>query len=95
LHFVGPADLFNFFFWSADFAFLCSPVSGKKFSTVAECHPHFTIEMERCRQMCQESFRFQQGCQIFLGATYQNGEKCTKLTQIIPNGHKIYQMALK
>jgi hypothetical protein len=42
-----------------------------------------------------------QGCQIFLGTTYQNGEKCTKLpkytkwTQNIPNGHKIYLMAVK
>jgi hypothetical protein len=29
-----------------------------------------------------------QGCQIFLGTTYQNGKN-------IPNGHKIYQMATK
>jgi hypothetical protein len=45
-----------------------------------------------------------QGCQIFLGTTYQTGEKCTKLPQNkqmsinytkgpfnIPNFHKIYQ----
>jgi hypothetical protein len=44
-----------------------------------------------------------QGCQIFLGTIYPNGEKYTKLTQhyqitiyhmdqkIFPNGHKIYQ----
>jgi hypothetical protein len=37
----------------------------------------------------------QQGCQMFLGTTYQNGEKCTKWPQDIPNGHKIYQMAMK
>jgi hypothetical protein len=30
----------------------------------------------------------QQGCQIFLGTTYQNGKKYTKLT-------KIYQMGIK
>jgi uncharacterized circularly permuted ATP-grasp superfamily protein len=29
-----------------------------------------------------------QGCQIFLGITYQNGEKLAK-------DHKIYQMAIK
>jgi hypothetical protein len=32
-----------------------------------------------------------QGCQIFLGATYQNGQKYTKLT---PKDHKIYQIAI-
>jgi hypothetical protein len=36
-----------------------------------------------------------QGCQIFHGTIYQNGEKYTKLPQNIPNGHKIYQMAVK
>jgi hypothetical protein len=47
-----------------------------------------------------------QGCQIFLGTTYQNGKNSTKLPyqmatkytkwpQNIPNGHKIYQMATK
>jgi hypothetical protein len=30
-----------------------------------------------------------QGCQIFLGTKYQNGEKYTKLPQTIPNVHKI------
>jgi hypothetical protein len=36
-----------------------------------------------------------QGCQIFLGTTYQHGEKYTKLPQNVPNGHKKYQMAVK
>jgi hypothetical protein len=36
-----------------------------------------------------------QGCQIFIGATYQNGEKYTKLPPNIPYVHKIYQMGLK
>jgi hypothetical protein len=35
------------------------------------------------------------GCQIFLGPKKQNGEKCTKLPQNIPNGHKIFSMAVK
>jgi hypothetical protein len=35
-------------------------------------------------------FRYSgQGCQIFLGTIYQNGEKYTKLPQNIPNGYKI------
>jgi hypothetical protein len=34
-----------------------------------------------------------QGCQIFLGTTYQNG-KNTKLPPNVPNGHKIYQSAV-
>jgi hypothetical protein len=43
-----------------------------------------------------------QGCQIFLGATHQNGKiyqilshKIYQWPQNIPNGHKIYQMATK
>jgi hypothetical protein len=42
------------------------------------------------------------GCQIFLGTTYQNGEKYTKRPQNVPNGtqnvpcdHKMYQMTTK
>jgi hypothetical protein len=35
----------------------------------------------------------EQDCQIFLGATYQNGKKYTKWPQNITNGHKIYQTA--
>jgi hypothetical protein len=37
----------------------------------------------------------QQGCQIFLGPKYQNGEKYTKLPQNTPNCHKIFPTALK
>jgi hypothetical protein len=36
-----------------------------------------------------------QGCQIFLGPKYQKGEKYTKLPQNIPNGYKIFPMAVK
>jgi hypothetical protein len=36
----------------------------------------------------------EQSCQIFRGTTYQNGGKCTKWPQNIPNGHNIYQMAI-
>jgi hypothetical protein len=35
-----------------------------------------------------------QGCQSFLGATYQNGKKC-QMTINIPNDHKIYQTTIK
>jgi hypothetical protein len=42
---------------------------------------------------------FAQGCQICLGAIYQNGEKIitkyTKWQQNIPNGNKTYQMVVK
>jgi hypothetical protein len=31
-----------------------------------------------------------QGCQIFLGTTYQNGEKLTKWPQNIPIRHETY-----
>jgi hypothetical protein len=41
-----------------------------------------------CVQDCA-SMAVYQSCQIFLGATYQNGEKCTQRPQNIPNGHKI------
>jgi hypothetical protein len=33
--------------------------------------------------------RQEQGCQIFLGTTYQNGKNIPKLPQNIPNDHKI------
>jgi hypothetical protein len=33
-------------------------------------------------------FRVKQGCQIFLGTTYQNGKKYTKWPQNRPNGRK-------
>jgi hypothetical protein len=36
-----------------------------------------------------------QGCQIFLGTTYQIRGKFTKLSQHKLNGHQIYQMAVK
>jgi hypothetical protein len=43
-----------------------------------------------------------QGCQIFLGTTYQNGKKYTKMTtkytkwqENIPNASKMDHMALK
>jgi hypothetical protein len=37
----------------------------------------------------------EQGCQIFIGLKYQNGEKYTRLPQNIPNGHKIFPIAVK
>jgi hypothetical protein len=36
-----------------------------------------------------------QGCQILLGALYQNRKKCTKGTQNVKNGLKISKMSLK
>jgi hypothetical protein len=39
--------------------------------------------------------RTYQGCQIFIGPKYQNGGKYTKFPQNIPNGHKIFPMAIK
>jgi hypothetical protein len=36
-----------------------------------------------------------QGCQNFLGPKYQNRGKYTRLTKNIPNGHKIFPMAIK
>jgi hypothetical protein len=36
-----------------------------------------------------------QGCQICLGTTYQNGERCTKGPQSIPNGNATYQIVVK
>jgi hypothetical protein len=43
----------------------------------------------------QTSLTAIQGCQIYLGTTYQNGEKFTKLPQNITNGHKTYQTVVK
>jgi hypothetical protein len=36
-----------------------------------------------------------QGCQIFLGPNIPNWEKYDKCRQTIPNGRKLYQMAIK
>jgi hypothetical protein len=36
-----------------------------------------------------------QGCQIYLGSNIPNWEKYNMRPQTIPNGHKIYQMAIK
>jgi hypothetical protein len=53
------------------------------------------------REVDQESglavpFQVLHGCQIFLGTTYQNGEKCTKKSfknyQMTPMNNKIDQM---
>jgi hypothetical protein len=39
--------------------------------------------------------RRMQGCQIFLVPKYPNEENYTKLPQNVPNGHKIFPMAVK
>jgi hypothetical protein len=39
--------------------------------------------------------RPEQGCQIFRGTTYQNGEKYTKLLQNLPNCHEVNPKAVK
>jgi hypothetical protein len=36
-----------------------------------------------------------QGCQIFLNAWFPNWKKCTKRTQNVPNGNKIFQLSIK
>jgi hypothetical protein len=36
-----------------------------------------------------------QGCQIFRGPNIPKREKYTKLLQTIPNGHKLYKIAVK
>jgi hypothetical protein len=35
-----------------------------------------------------------QGCQILLGIIFQNVLKCTKFSQNVPNGHKMYQITI-
>jgi hypothetical protein len=37
----------------------------------------------------------EQGCQIHLGTTYQNGKKYITIPQNIPNAHQTDQMAAK
>jgi hypothetical protein len=49
-----------------------------------------------CRQQKNSSrSRRMQGCQIFLVPKYPNEENYTKLPQNVPNGHKIFPMAVK
>jgi hypothetical protein len=47
------------------------------------CNPGHTYLHSDCALL-------EQGCQIFLGTTYQNGTKYTKWPQNIPNGRKMY-----
>jgi hypothetical protein len=68
-----------------------------------------SIHLSRARLQRNASLAgCQQSCQIFLGATYQNGiqdghiiyqmgiePKYTKWAQNIPTGHKIYEMVQK
>jgi hypothetical protein len=35
-----------------------------------------------------------QGCQIFVGTTFQNGGKYIKSPQNLPNGYKVYELAV-
>jgi hypothetical protein len=39
----------------------------------------------------RQSYDREQGCQIFLGATYQKREKIAKRPTHLPTGHKKYQ----
>jgi hypothetical protein len=51
------------------------------------------ILLENCQtEFCNLAFDHFfpiQGCQIFLGTKYQNGEKYAKLPRTVPNVHKI------
>jgi hypothetical protein len=43
-----------------------------------------------------QKYGMQQGCQIFLGTEYPNEENIPNYHYIItPNGHKLYQIAVK
>jgi hypothetical protein len=53
------------------------------------------LSSENKIQECASSTKLVKGCQIFLGTTHQKGKKYTKEPQNIPNGHKIYRMAVK
>jgi hypothetical protein len=53
------------------------------------------LRKNKCIQNTFTGLVMEQGCQIFLATEYQNGVKYTKLPQNIPNGHKIFPMAVK
>jgi hypothetical protein len=57
--------------------------------------PHRKEKIESFLLEFSTTYICMQGCQIFLGPKYQNGEKYTKLPQNIPNGHKIDQLVIK
>jgi hypothetical protein len=76
---------FHFFVAASEESFVCA------LSVLQMLHAHL---------QAIENTADNQGCQIFLGATYQtgkicipNGHKIYKWPQTIPNGHKQYQMA--
>jgi hypothetical protein len=53
----------------------------------------FAVQWERAPK--EEECSEEQGCQIFISTKYQNGEKCTKLIQNVPNGYKISLISIK
>jgi hypothetical protein len=58
-------------------------------------NPAFGCEASFCVETRQEKGP-KQGCQIFLDTINESGKKYSKLSQhYLPNGPKIYQMAVK
>jgi hypothetical protein len=56
----------------------------------------FVLEIRNCVFWVVSMYHcVYQGCNIFMGKTYQNGGKYAKLPLNIPNGRKIYQMAVQ
>jgi hypothetical protein len=47
--------------------------------------------LQSCQWICRSEscVCVEQGCQIFLGTTNQSGEKYTRISTKIPNGHKM------
>jgi NAD+--asparagine ADP-ribosyltransferase len=77
---------------------------GKAFEKVFFSTPKCANRFNEAKKLCSNTLEmktrkdfqsWKQGCQIFLGATYQNGEKENKLPQNMQNVNKIYQMAVK
>jgi hypothetical protein len=64
---------------------------------VSTCFSNGILNIDACSSWDRIPARLcsGQGCQIFIGPKYQSGEKYTKLPQNIPNGHKIFPMAVK
>jgi hypothetical protein len=82
---VGDVPLVAFFY-GID---LQVEVACQPFCDCAKCSA--AVNRDQVRSPVQP----EQGCQIFLGTTNQNGKKCTKIATKTPNGHKIFQKGPK
>jgi hypothetical protein len=69
-------------------------VNYQRWNPVCVCRETLAEILRHWRHTSAATSTFVQGCQIVLDAIYQNEEKAYQMTTKLPNGHKIFQMAV-